>query len=246
VALCPFAKHKLIAPGSNDPRINARAAILHVDAGNALSLFSFFRDRSGGIESHFHITLLGTIEQYRDTDWQADANHLANDFAVSIETQGFGTGKWTKRQLQAIERLLLWLHEAEGIPLRKIPAWDSSGVGYHVQFGSPGMWTPVAKSCPGPGRVQQYHDVIVPWLNSNPNQEDDDMPAYSDWSKKDREALATDVAVAVRKEVHAGEQSRFQRLRDRVAAAAKSARSRDRQLADQLDAALAETQEDSK
>ena len=164
MSLCPFAKHLLIPPPSSDPRIKPRAAVLHVDAGGASSLFSYFRDRSGGIESHFHITWTGVIEQYRDTDWQADANYHANDFAVSIETQGFGGGTWNKRQMEAIGRLLLWLHETHDIPLQRIPAWDGAGVGYHVQFGSPGPWTPVAKSCPGPNRIKQYNDVLVPWM----------------------------------------------------------------------------------
>lgn len=164
MALCPFATRKLIAPGSSDPRITARAVVLHVDAGGAASLFDFFRDRSGGVESHFHITWTGTIEQYRDTGYQADANYRANDFAISIETQGFGGGTWNKRQIASIGRLLLWLHETHGIPLEEILTWDGTGVGYHVQFGAPGPWTPVAKSCPGPNRITQYDTVIVPWM----------------------------------------------------------------------------------
>lgn len=164
MALCPFAEHKLIPPGSSDPAIDARAAVLHVDAGGALSLFSYFRDRSGGIESHFHIRWDGVIEQYRDTAFQADANYQANDFAVSIETQGFGNGTWNKRQLASIQRLLLWLSEEHNIPLAKILSPFGSGVGYHVQFGSPGPWTPVAKSCPGPNRIKQYEEILVPWM----------------------------------------------------------------------------------
>lgn len=164
MALYPAAKHLLIAPGSSDPRIKPRVAVLHVDAGGAASLFSYFRYRSGGIESHFHVTWTGVVEQYRDTDWQADANHLANDFGVSIETQGFGGGKWNRRQLAAIKKLLLWLNETHGIPLRKVDRWDGSGVGYHVQFGAPGPWTPVAKSCPGPERIKQYEADLVPWM----------------------------------------------------------------------------------
>lgn len=171
MALCPFAKHKLIAPGSNDPRITPRAAILHVDAGGARTLFSFFRYRSGGIESHFHVPWIGKIEQYRDTDWQADANYHANDFAISIESQGFAGGKWTRRQLRKIERLLVWLHETHpDIALRVIPEWDSSGVGYHVMFGSPGPWTPVSKSCPGPERIKQFFAVLQPWMASDPTR----------------------------------------------------------------------------
>jgi N-acetylmuramoyl-L-alanine amidase len=162
--LCPFAKHRIIPPGSNDPTIKPRVAILHVDAGDNPSLFEFFRDRSGGIESHFHIAKTGTIEQYRDIYHQADANRDANDFAVSIETQGFGAGEWNDAQLASIKRLLVWLNTEAGIPLRQVERWDGSGVGYHTLFGAPSHWTPVAKSCPGPDRKRQFHNVIVPWM----------------------------------------------------------------------------------
>lgn len=164
--LCPFAKHMLIPAGSNDPAIVPRVAILHVDAGNAFSLYEYFANRSGGIESHFHIRADGVIEQYRSIYRQADANHLANDFAVSIETQGYGDGKWNDLQIASIKRLLLWLNEEAGIPLVKIDKWDGKGVGYHVQFGAPGKWTPVSKSCPGPNRIAQFNDVLVPWMST--------------------------------------------------------------------------------
>ncbi len=162
--ICPFAVKKLIPPGANDPRIKPRLAILHVDAGNADSLYDYFRNRSGGVESHFHVKKSGTIEQYRDIYYEADANYLANPFAVSIETQGFGEGEWTPEQIASIFSLLLWLHEEAGIPLVKASKWDGAGVGYHIQFGTPGKWTNVSKSCPGPDRVKQFNRVIVPQL----------------------------------------------------------------------------------
>lgn len=195
MAVCPFAKHLLIPPGSSDPRITPRVAILHVDAGDAESLYTYFRDRSGGIESHFHVRKDGIIEQYRDTAWQADANHMANDFAVSIETQGLGEGEWNAAQLDSIKRLLLWLNEAHGIPLVKCPTWDGAGIGYHIQFGTPGAWTPVAKSCPGPDRIRQFHDVLVPWMASNPT-EGDDMP-FTDWPQADQDALVSAVVSGI-------------------------------------------------
>ncbi|MFP5367745.1 MAG: N-acetylmuramoyl-L-alanine amidase [Actinomycetes bacterium] len=158
------ATQKLIPPGSNDPRIKPRVAILHVDAGNNESLYTYFRDRSGGIESHFHVRRDGLVEQYRDTAYQADANYKANDFAVSIETQGYGEGTWSAAQLAAIKGLLRWLNEVHDIPLQKVDTWDGSGVGYHVQFGAPGPWTPVAKTCPGPQRIKQFESLLVPWM----------------------------------------------------------------------------------
>lgn len=168
MALCPFAVHKIIPAGSSDPPITARVAILHVSASLVASLFEYFRDRSGGIESHFFITITGKIEQYRDTNFQADANLDANDFAISIETAGLGGGKWNAKQKRAIQRLLLWIHQVENVPLNKIKVWDGTGVGFHTQFGAPSHWTPVAKSCPGPARIKQFNNWLVPWMNSNP------------------------------------------------------------------------------
>lgn len=168
MALCPFAKHMLIAPGSDDPPITPRMVILHVADSDAWSLFDYFDGRSGGIESHFYITWRGKIEQYRDTAYQADANYLANDFAVSIETQGWGRGRWNARQLEAIKQLLVWLSEEHGIPLREVRTWDGSGVGYHTMFGAPSEWTPKVKSCPGPARKVQFHEELVPWMKTLP------------------------------------------------------------------------------
>lgn len=173
MAICPFAVKKLIPPGYNDPRIIPRLAILHVDAGNAYDLFSYFNGPSDGIESHFHGAKDGTIFQYRDTNWQADANYKANPFAISIETQGFGPGEWTPQQIQSIKKLLLWIHKTHDVPLRKADRWNGSGIGYHIQFGSPGYWTNVAKSCPGPQRIKQFNDILVPWFKTQPESEDD-------------------------------------------------------------------------
>lgn len=166
MALYPKAIKRLIPPGSSDPRITPRVAILHVDAGNADTLYYFFRDRSGGIESHFYVKTNGVVEQYRDTNYQADANYKANDFAISIETQGYGEGQWNNLQLNAIKELLLWLHQTHRIPLEKCPTWNGSGIGYHTLFGAPSPWTPVAKSCPGPKRKLQFEGILVPWMRS--------------------------------------------------------------------------------
>src|SRR5437868_3200935 len=83
------------------------APSLHVDAGNASTLFNLFlnnQTNGSGIEAHFFVKKTGEIEQYRDTGWQADANLDANNFAVSIETQGLGAGEWNDAQLASIKR----------------------------------------------------------------------------------------------------------------------------------------------
>lgn len=180
MALYPGARHRLIPAGSSDPPIIPIGVILHVDAGNSGSLYTYFNGPSGGIESHFFIRKDGGVEQYRDTSREADANYKANSFLrdgkrygfISVETQGYEAGEWTDAQIREIKELLLWVHKTHGMPLRRCPAWDQAGVGYHVMFGAPGPWTPVSKSCPGPDRVRQFNNVLVPWM-VEPTQEDD-------------------------------------------------------------------------
>lgn len=172
MAWYPKAVRREIAPGANDPAIRVVGAILHVDAGNASSLFNYFNGPSGGIESHFHIRKDGVVEQYRDTGREADANYKANSFLdgdvrkgyVSVETQGLEAGEWTPEQVAAIKALLSWLSATHGFPLRKCRDPRDPGVGFHTLFGAPSAWTPVSKSCPGPDRKRQFERVLVPWF----------------------------------------------------------------------------------
>lgn len=168
MSLYPAAIKKLIPPGSNDPRITPRLVILHVAVSESDSLFDFFAHHSGGIESHFYVRYDGTVEQYRDTGWQADANYRANDFAISIETEGLGAGKWTERQLASIKALLDWCHTTHGIALAPCPRWDGGGVSYHSRYPE---WSPVVKSCPGPARIVQYNSLLVPWMAEHDQEE---------------------------------------------------------------------------
>jgi hypothetical protein len=176
MAWYPGAVKKEIRPGSSDPPINVIGVILHVDAGNASSLFRYFNGPSGGIESHFHIPKSGSPEQYRNTGYEADANYKANSFIsngkrygfISVETQGLERGEWNDHQISEIKKLLLWANKTHGVPLRRCPAWNQGGVGYHTMWGAPSQWTPVSKSCPGPDRIRQFNNVLVPWMKTNP------------------------------------------------------------------------------
>jgi len=148
-------------------------AILHIDAGNSSTLYDYFATRSGGIESHFFVRKDGVVEQYRDTAYEADANVKANSFyrngirfgAISIETQGFGEGTWTPEQLREIKLLLMWIHQTHpDVPLSVPAAWNGSGVGYHILFMT--EWAGGPRSCPGPDRVKQFYNIIVPWMKN--------------------------------------------------------------------------------
>jgi hypothetical protein len=169
VALYGPAIKKLIPPGPNDPPITPRVVVLHVAVSESASLYDYFNGPSGGVESHFYIRRDGTVEQYRDTSLQADANTDANGFAISVETQGMERGEWTAQQLAAIKALLLWCNDVHGIPLQVPTAWDGSGVGYHTLF--PGVWDKRGASCPGPDRKAQFVNVLVPWMATGEEDE---------------------------------------------------------------------------
>lgn len=182
---------KLIVPGPNDPPIIAVGAIVHIASSESSSLFSYFNGRSDGIESHFYIRRDGSVEQYRDTAYEADANLKANQFLgadgkrygfVSIETQGMDEGEWTPAQLVSIKRLLRWLSETHNFPLHRATNPRGPGVGYHTMFGAPGPWTPRAKTCPGPDRIRQFNNVLVPWM-AQENGEDIEVITDDDADK---------------------------------------------------------------
>lgn len=157
LALCPFARYD--PDGSTPgPRMTPTQAILHVSAAERDS------QAHGGLEWHFEIDYDGNVEQQVMCNLQAAANYKANVRAISIETWGLGDGFWTAKQINAILRLLRWLNSEWGVPLVQTPAWDKPGIGYHILWGTPGMWTPVAKACPGKNRIQQYKDIILPAL----------------------------------------------------------------------------------
>lgn len=139
---------------------------MHSAAGRG-SLYNFFLG-SSNLESHFWISNTGLIEQYVDTNVRADANLKANGFAISVETESSveATERWTPEQAAALVALGDWAAREHGIPRVQIPAWNGAGFGWHIMFGAPGPWTPVAKSCPGPARVKQAQNEIIPAIKA--------------------------------------------------------------------------------
>jgi hypothetical protein len=167
VAWYPNAVRKPLPENNTEPRIDPTQIILHTAACRCGdSLFDDFNRAGNNLESHFYVRWDGTVEQYMDTERQADANYKANVRAISIETQDDGgpSKPWTQAQLDAIIHLNVWLLETHPkIGRVPAPAWDAPGFGYHVMFGAPGPWTPVAKSCPGKTRIGQFN--IIVWFS---------------------------------------------------------------------------------
>lgn len=112
-----------------------------------------------GLEWHFFVYADGSVDQLVDTNFRADANYHANNFAISVETadDGHPDGTpWTARQLDAMEGIARWGHATHGIVLAQTPTWDGHGLGYHTLFGAPSEWTPYIKTCPGAARKAQW------------------------------------------------------------------------------------------
>jgi len=193
----PKAIRKNIPPGKSDPKIIPVGLVYHVRDGVGDSLYPYFSGPSGGVESHWYIRYDGTVEQYRDTVYEADANGKGNSWISggkryglhSVETEGRERGVWTEAQIYALKELTVWDAKYHGWPLQICPDWNGPGVGYHVMFGAPGPWTKVAKTCPGPERVEQWNQVFAPWLRQGPTpttppvQEEDDMPTAIEVAK---------------------------------------------------------------
>lgn len=163
MARYPVAVWKPLPENKTQSVIVPRAAILHSAVSKAHSLWGFFGRRDVVVESHFYVYEDGTVEQYMDTERQADANYKANPFAISIETWDGGNPdvrKWNEKQIAALTALLVWLCETHpSIRPRMIRRWNGKGIGYHSLF--PGIWTPVrGKTCPGKARKPQVPEII--------------------------------------------------------------------------------------
>jgi N-acetylmuramoyl-L-alanine amidase len=159
-------EHKLLPEWNSQPVMTPKAIIDHSIVGSALGAWLYFRDKTS-LESHFIVAKTGRIWQLMDTGRQADANRLANAYALSIETEDDGNPDiqpWTEEQL----RSLVWLHTKlrqvhPTIPNRESRSCDDpAGHGYHTKFGAPSCWTPVAKSCPGTIRKRQWTSILLP------------------------------------------------------------------------------------
>lgn len=189
MAIYPKAKKCLLPESSTQPKIIPRIIVDHTQAGSN-SVYGLWQ--SSGLESHFWISRTGLVEQYMDTEVQADANFKANRFlvgnvaygAVSIETENspsatqaayhggkgskaFDVDPWTDAQLKALIALHEWL--AVTHPKIKRQACDApfgSGLGYHSMWGTgPTDWIPAkskGKTCPGTSRIAQHQKILLP------------------------------------------------------------------------------------
>lgn len=161
---------------------------LHTQAGNG-SLFNFFNG-PGKASSVFWVSKTGLVEQYMDSDMQAEADLDGNDATVSIETEG-GTEPWTPEQLASIIALVRWLCDVYNLPKRlatsskigeesrgiswhrlgidgNFPALPSRYAGRKQRGGGMHYSRATGKVCPGDARIDQIFDAVLPGVLGDP------------------------------------------------------------------------------
>jgi len=197
----PGAAYKPLGP-QTEPRMTGHDIVcLHTMVGYLSSTDAYFRTANGagyqGTESHFGVGgrwgkdgtlgLDGTVWQWQDLAYQADANLDGNPTVISVETADNAARPiqpWTPLQCEGIARLLAWLCSVEahaecpsswtchreGIPLALIPDTKPGrrGIGYHRQGCDPWRvlggvrWSPSrGKDCPTEARIAQIPAVIA-------------------------------------------------------------------------------------
>lgn len=137
----------------------------------------YFAQENVPVESTFIVDYDGGCLQIMESYERADANTTASKRAISVEVVGEAGEPFTPAQLATILDIADWACRTHPIIRQQIPAHDQSGLGWHVMFGAPGPWTSVkGKECPGPQRIRQVRDLIIPAVQ-RPQQEGDDIMA---------------------------------------------------------------------
>jgi hypothetical protein len=179
---------------------------LHTMVGYLSSTHNMFMENGyGGTESHFGVGgkwggdkdkgLDGTVYQWQDLDYQADANLEGNPYIVSIETAdncpkyAKDIESWTDKQVNAIVALVAWLCKKYNIPAVLVP--DSKpgrrGIAYHRQgiddwrVSGGDVWSESrGKECPGDRRISQITSTIIPRVQAELEGDPNDMADITD------------------------------------------------------------------
>ncbi|WBO67913.1 peptidoglycan recognition protein family protein [Streptomyces camelliae] len=166
--LCPFASVRLLAGPKPPSPLQPTQIIVHTANTTLAAADIRFRRPDARGWSHFGVSATGKITQWLDTSTPADSAYRANlrsdgTGAVSITTEGNVSEPWTDAQLDALIRLHWWLMRAHpAIAHRACRTAADPGLAHHTLLGSPSPWTPIPKSCPGPRRIQQWEDSLLP------------------------------------------------------------------------------------
>ena len=231
MAIMPGVEVRLLPEWRSEPVIQVRGLLFHSIVGSVEAAWSSFVKASNPLESTFLVRTDGHIIQIQDTSRQADANYHGNAFYGSVETEDGGNPNvqpWSKEQLDACVRIARFYHEVHDVPLRQITEHGGFGYGYHTLLGAPSPWTPVAKSCPGTIRKQQFHQVLLPRILGATI---DDMPSES-FHRAETDRLIAAVNANTNRLIQ-DVASRLYRINTNVKAGARAAGAIEADLADE-------------
>ena len=200
----------LAANWASQPRMRAYDIFcLHTMVGSLVGTDGYFKVGNGagygGTESHFGVGPDGTIYQWQDTDFQADANGNGNHHIISSENAdtgapfpawgGSNVPAFTPQQVEANARIAAWLNDVHGIPLDLIPdakpgrrgiGWHRQGVPGYMAAGAEKWSSAPGKVCPGDRRIAQAPAIstrakqIRSGALATPTVQEDDTMALTD------------------------------------------------------------------
>lgn len=168
--LYPKAEYRPLGPQTQPKLTEHRCIIFHTMGGYLQGTDGMFK-RNGyvGDESHFGVggqydgpSLDGSVWQWQDLDYTADAQYAGNMYGISIETSDGGHSgvQWDKSQLNSLIFLTTWLCKKYNIPAKLMVNVTDKGIGYHSLFRT--EWNRDGHLCPGVARVTQLVNTVIP------------------------------------------------------------------------------------
>lgn len=145
--------------------------ILHTSVGGIEAALREWRKKQV-LWSTFYVELDGTITQFCDSGWHAQANGEASASAISVETEDHGRPErqwdpWSRAQITSLIKLIKWAATEHRIPLVRCPSVNGAGVGFHSMFGK-SDWNKKAHECPAAARIAQFNWIILPAITGVP------------------------------------------------------------------------------
>lgn len=177
-------------------RTRTRGAVLHVNDGPDVSLWSWVNNPSSDMSCHFQVRVDGTIEQYLDTTELSWCQRSGNNDWISIEMPTHPDTGMSSAQIAAAARILAWLHQLYGFPLQLTSDPYGAGLGWHGMGAAAGVdWG--HPDCPGDIRLAQRAQILTAAASGTTPTQEDDMPGYAQWTAADKKALLDDISGAV-------------------------------------------------
>jgi len=160
--------------------------VLHVNDAQSDDLFGWITG-DHDMSCHFQVNKAGKVYQYIDTNFSSWCQKDGNNTYLSIESQGLAGESATKAQIDAIGKILAWVHKIHGMPLQLAEAPGQRGFGWHGMGAAHGAdWG--HPDCPGVRRNQRTAMLAVAH-GTIPTGEDDMSDAQFEALTKQISAL---------------------------------------------------------